>query len=431
LGFRNQQRFKVFYAEIPVTSSVLLMDSLSTGIVTNSLARMLTGKYVDPVFGTVEAKSFAQFRPIVYPKKTASDTFDSLILQVQYDFYSYGAPGKTTQKLSVHEITQKLEFTNNYFANSSVSYDPNPIGSLDVEINADYFKSEFEKTTKDSVLTSKFKLSDSFGQRLLDVVNYEDTLFTNVEFFTDIFKGLAIVPEDADKVVGLSNGSNTYLTLYYHNDDGNKVLTFSLSGLISFSQITSDRSGTELAGLSAYSSPYDQGPNRYIQNGTSIITKLDISEFYNYIADIPNVVINSAELSIENFPLSEEFGPPTTLSIAVLRANNHFKKLTTSQDTTDYLAFKGYLSNNGNNLLVAEDGGSVLEMKYSTDTQTYISYPTLFFQKLFELKQTEFPYLSIVSSNPPMGKSVNRVVFPKDGIKLKIYYTRPLITENP
>jgi len=407
------------------------MDSLPTGIVTNSLARMLTGKYVDPVFGSIEAKAYAQFRPIAFPKKTASDTFDSIIFQVQYDFYSYGAPGKTTQKLAVHEITQKLNFSNNYFANSSVSFDPTPIGSLDVEINADYFKSEFEKTTKDSVLTSKFKLSDAFGQRLFDLVNAEDTLFTDLNYFTEIFKGIAVVSEDADKIVGLSNGNNSYLTLYYHDNDDNKVLLFSLSGLISFSQITADRSGTELAGLNSFSTPFDPGVNRYIQNGTSIVTKLDISKFYEYMNDIPNAIINSAEISIENVSLSEEFTPPTILSLALLRSNNHYKTLTTKQDTSDYLAFKGYLNNNVNNLLVTEDDRNILEMTYNTTNQSFNAYPTLFFQKLFELKENPFPYLSIISSNPPMGKAVNRLVFPKDNIKLKIYYTRPLIAENP
>ncbi len=386
---------------------------------------------MDPVFGTIEAKAFAQFRPLSFPKKASTAQFDSIALQIQYDFYSYGAGGKTKQTFAVHEITQKLNFSNNYFSNSSVSFDPSPIGAAEVEINADYFKSEFEDTDADSVLTTKIKLNDAFGERLFDAFNYEDTLFTNVEFFTDIFKGLVIVPEDADKVVGLTNGGNTFLALYYHDDDGNKVLTFSLSGLISFSQITADRSGSELGGLNTFSLPYDPGNYRYIQSGTSIVTKLDLSKFYEHMADVPDAIISSAELSIENVIPSENFAPPTSLTLAMLRSNNHLKKLTTARDTADYFLFEGYLANNINSLLLAEDGGNVLEMKYTATTQTYLSFPTLFFQKLFNNKANKFPYLAIIPSNPPNGKAVNRTVFPKDGIKLKIYYTRPIITGNP
>jgi hypothetical protein len=449
LGFRNQQRFKVFYAEIPVTSSVLWMDSLPNLSITNgdpkNLTRVMVGKYVDPVFGTIEAKTFAQFRPTTFPVKKNDDIYDSLVLQFRYDFYTYGASGISDVRFKVHEITQFIDPNIPYFSNSQIAYNPNSIGDTTITINSDYFKKEFEDTDTDSIALTRIKLHQSFGERLFDAANGEDSLFTNVKFFIDRFKGIALMSEDADKIIGINNNLNdqTALILYFHEGDVKKNISFSLSNLIAFSQISANRSGTELAGLNTFSTQFDPGMNRYVQSGTSIVTKLDISKFYEYMADVPDAIINSAELSIENAPISEEFNPPhpSTLSLALLRSNNHFKKLTTKQDTTDYNQFKGYLINNTDNLLVANDDGNFLGMTYTTETQTYVSYPTLFFQKLFELKQPELSYLSIISTNPllndpfstnrSMGKSVNRFVFPKDGIKLKIYYTRPINNENP
>ncbi|MBL7873423.1 MAG: DUF4270 family protein [Cyclobacteriaceae bacterium] len=436
LGFKsNQQRFKVFYAEIPVQSSVLWMDSLRTSVLSGELSRLLIGKYVDPIFGTIESKAFAQFRPLAFPTISSAAVYDSVVLKWRYDFYAYGTPDETTQSLSIYEISQVLKFEDDYFFNTSVSIGRIPIGETEARVNAAYFKQELANTATDSILTTKIKLSDNFGRRLFDAVNPEDTLFTNLTYFVQQFKGLAIVPTQADKIFGITTfDANTVLTIHYHEVDVQKTISFSLANLVAFSQISANRSGTELAGLNSFYTNFDPGINRYVQNGTSIITKLDFSKFYEYMDTIPNVMINSAELSISDVSSSDEFAVPGNMTLAMVRLNNRFKTIRDKQDTLDIAPLSGSLvSADMDKPFASSDLGGIFSMPYSTTDKNYLGYPTLFFQRLFNSKQYQYPYWALVPSDPPSnnGKAVNRAVFPKEAIKLKIYYTRPLINENP
>jgi len=215
------------------------MDSLSTLSFSSTSAatsRLLFGKYVDPVFGSIEAKAIAQFRPISFPFFAPTAEYDSIMLNLRYDFYSYGTLGETSQTVSVYEVTQILDFTGAYFSNTPVSISNTPLATTDLPVDDTYFKAELANTTHDSILTAKFRLDDDFGHRLFDAANPEDTLYTNVNFFIKKFKGLAIVPQQADKIVGISSSDpNTSLVLYYHEGDTKKAIVFSLANLIAFS----------------------------------------------------------------------------------------------------------------------------------------------------------------------------------------------------
>ncbi len=446
LGFNNQQRFKVFYAEIPVASSTLWMDSLSTlSFITDPATesnRLLFGSYQDPVFGTITAKAFSQFKPVTFPTLASTALFDSAILTLRYDFYSYGSSGKTPQTVSVHEITQVMKLTDRYFFNTEIEYNSNPISTSELQVDADYFKVELTDTTPDSLLLAKFTLDNEFGQRLFDAIDRNDTLYTNPTFFTQQFKGLAIVPHQSDKIVRINNfDQNTRLTLYYHEEAVVKSVIFSVEGPIAFTQINSDRSGTELAGLNTTYTQYTSTNNRYIQNGGSLVTQLDFSKFYEYIDTIPAIIINSAELSINNVASVDQYAAPSNLTLALMRSDNRYKTIAADNNTLDPLGFSGLLSirnfdnltnlSDGGGLFAANDGFGLFTASYSTTNQSYLGYPTLFFQKLFDLKQTEYPYWALFPASPFAGKSVHRAVFPKDSIKLKIYYTRPILEENP
>lgn len=410
------------------------MDSLRTTSLSGELNRMMFGKYIDPVFGSIETKAFSQFRPENSASAiTSTAVYDSVVLQLRYDFYTYGTTGQTTQSLAVHEITTALDFETEYFFNSDVSISGSPLGTAEARVNADYFKTEYEDTNADSIVTIKIRLNNAFGDRLFKAVNPEDTLYSNLAYFTQQFKGLAILATQSDKVVGVNNfDTNTFLALYYHDGDTKKTLSFPLSGLITFTKVIANRSGTELDGLSSFFTDFTQNNNRYIQGGSSIVTKIDLSKYYEYIDTIPNIVINSAEFAISGTESTTEFQAPKNLSLVRLRSNNRYKFLETKQDTLDFIAFNGSLiiSDLGK-LFAANDTGELFSLPYSNTEQNYIGYPTIFFQKLSDLKATQYPYWALIPMDPPQGKSVNRTLFSKDNIKLKIYYTRPTANENP
>lgn len=429
LGFKSgQDKFKVYYAEIPVISSVLWMDSLRTTNLSGETSRLLAGSYIDPVFGSTQAQALMHFTSSnITTPIPATAIYDSIVFQMRFDFYSYGSTGETAQTFAVHEITEELDLKSDYFFNSDVDVAPNELGVATVNVNYEVFKEEFEKATIDSVLTLKVKLSNSFGQRLFDAVDPEDVNYTDFELFKAAFKGLAIIPQQSDKIVGFKPSDlNSSLILYYHNGDTKSTLSFIFSQGVNFSKFISDRSSTELSGLSQFHTDFDPGLKRYVQGGTSIVTKMDFSKYYEYIDTIPNMMINSAELEISEVETSSTLKAPKSLTVSMLRSNNRFKTIKTEQDSIDYINFNGKVTIAEQlKFFIAKDEGSTFSMDYSSTNNTYNGFPTLFFQQLFKLKSEEqYPFWTLRPGDPQPGKSVDRLVFPKDKLKLKIYYTR-------
>jgi len=405
------------------------MDSLRTiNISGETTTRLLAGNYDDPIFGSTQSQALMHFKPTnILTAISSTSVFDSVIFQMRFDFYSYGSVGSTSQTFSVNEITQELDLSNDYYFNSAVDVAPSPLGTATVNVNSAFFKEEYEKSAIDSVVTMKAKLSNSFGQRLFNAIDPEDVHYTDFELFKANFKGLSIVPQQSDKIVGFKPAdANSYLILYYHDGDTQKSLVFVFSQGVTFSKITSDRSSTELSSLNQFNTDFDPGLNRYIQGGTSIVTKMDFSKFYEYMDTIPSAIINSAELEISGIDPSSDLPPPSALSVSMLRTNNRFKILSNAKDTTDFIGFNNKLIlADQSKFFLANDDGSAFSMAYSATDNTYSGFPTLFFQQLFKLKSTnKYPYWALRPYNPAPGKSVDRLVFPKDNLKLKIYYTR-------
>lgn len=441
LGFTgDDQRFKVYYAEIPVPSSVLLLDSVrSMNYLSTETTRLLVGSYSDPLLGEVTAKGFAQIRPSdITSFIPGGSVYDSAFLQLRFDFYNYGTSLSTPFELSIHEITEALPLDELYFSKSQAAYDPTPIGTTATSIDQVLFDKELNDTDTDSLIVVNIRLAQNFGQRLYDAINPENENYTNFNLFKNRFKGLAIIPTVSDKVVGISNSSNTFLTLYYHTGETKSSRTFVLSSGISFSSITSDRSTTDLSGLTNYHEEFSPPANRYVQSGVGIATKLDFSGFYDLIDEYPNVIINSAELAIDNVAEPGDFEYPA-LGLVMLDENNKFRKmtLTPEADSAEYVSFQNkiiigsFLSNDvATAPYMISDATTLLGLSYSTDDDKFRSYPTLLFQQLYKLREKRYPYWALTAINPTSTKTVNRAVFNKDNIKLRIYYTRPNISEN-
>jgi hypothetical protein len=250
-----------------------------------------------------------------------------------------------------------------------------------------------------------------------------------------------------DKMVGFNHSApETRITIHYHEADVDSLsFNLTMSTVIGFNQIKADRSASELADINQYYQEIQPTTdNRYIQSGTGILTKLDFSNFYEFVDTIPNVLINSAELVVESVQ-SADYPPPAGLSMRLLKDNNRMRKYSSTrpQDVADYLAYKGYLRFDflsqtapvvdNDSVFYAYDSSPVLA--YSSDNGAYSVALPLFFQQLaLKDEKTKFKYFVLYpysqSGSTPAAqsgaKTVNRVVIPKDKIILKVYYTKPI-----
>jgi Domain of unknown function (DUF4270) len=461
LGYKNpNSKFKVSYVEIPIESSVLLRDSLRTSNFNYSgeINRLLVGKYADEDFGEIAAAAFTQFFTTSQLKVGSTAVFDSVSMQLRFDLYNYGAQVMTPQMISVHELTQELKSDSlaYYFNKSNVAYS-GLLGTKTFSINpVDFNKFAASSEDKDTVITIRLPLDFNFGQRLFnsalkyrDATTAADSTFVRFPDFVKEFKGIVIKPESADKILGFSpSATQAGITLHYHETDKDSLsIRLAFSPVIGFNQIKSDRSATELSALTQYyEESLNSSNNRYIQSGVGILTKLDFSKFYEFADTVPYVLINSAELAIESVEPSPHT-PPSILSLRILEANNRMKKfsLTNPQDQKDLVAYNGFLrydipiSNSApvveNDSVFYASGDRSDLLTYSSTNSSYSGVMSLFFQQLTldDESRTKFKYFVLYpgsqSTSTPAGqngsKTVNRVVFPKDKIKLKVYYTKP------
>jgi hypothetical protein len=460
LGFKNpNSQLNMSYEEITLESSVYLVDSINTGNYTNATNRILVGGYEDPAFGKVKTTAFSHF----FPPSAKLDSFprlDSVAIQLRFDYYSYGSAGATTQTFSVHELAEEMEFEKTYFSKTPILYNLAALGTKSFRVDAATFKTEFDKdnTQKDTTVLN-IRLADEFGQRIINRMKETNGVDST---FSEFIKGLAIVPDAAnDKVVGFDNNNlitsgSTFsrVIVYFHTVNAKDALkedslriTMPLSG-ISFTKIDADRStSADLSALSGnnFYQAIQPPVYRYAQTGTGVSLKLDFQKFFDFAEQHPNILINSCELAINDIEGAEQYRPIGGFMFRVLKDDNQYRRtqyepvkdvngnivqyVVSQSDALELNAYSSKLTQSlsdvGGYFSVVGDAGSTAVLQ--RDGNNYSAYMSLFAQQLYAKKDAaiRYRYYGLVPTDPPNGKAVNRLMFNKDNLKLKIYYSIP------
>ncbi len=471
LGYKNpNSKFQVRYIEIPIESSVLLLDSLRTSnfYFGNETNRLLIGQYADDQFGSLTSSAYTHYFTNSAAVLPANPIYDSVSVRLVFDYYTYGSDqSSTSQNISVYEIDHDMLLSRrNYFNNTQIQTNPTAIGSKSFTVDPVKFK-EYLKNIEDSdtqndtlveAVALNIPLEPSFGQRIFEnAVAYSnsptvETTFITYSLFAKIFKGLHFKSDNGDKIMGFNPAAaNSSIAIHYHTaTDDSLVLTLGFFNVTGFNQIATDRSGTALAGLTQYSQDFIPATDlRYVQSGTGVYTKLDFGNFFEFADTVPNVVINSAELSVESVEQSI-YDPSTSFALRILNDQNFVEKWdsVSTQDRIDLLLYNPiqYTSYTGS---ISIDNGTVGDydsafyalgdqspfLGYSSTNKSYNGNYALFFQQLSVVDPNRRRFKNAIlypaSPNKPGGsKTVNRTVFPKSGIKLKIYYTKPTTPLN-
>jgi len=445
LGYKNPtSKFNLKYIDLPVETSVLLLDSVRTSNFNagNDVNRFLVGNCTDDVLGDLKASFYTQFLPVTTLVEDDSLVFDSVALQLRTDFYVYGTGGKTYQTINIHELTDDLEAFSTtsvtvpvggqqtpaetnyygqrfYFNKSTVGYNPTPLGVKGISADYDDFKVQFPQLEKDQDTTLlNVVLDDAFGQRLFDLAVLDDSLFHVQSFFYENFKGLAFVPSaSSDKIIGFNPASAwAKMTMHYHSLKGNGTNKDTLTMVFSFnrpnqvagfSKIESDRSGTDLASLTTPYVEYTATDKRYVQAGVGITTKLDLSAFVEFADTITRIAINSTELLIKKVDDRGKLTPPKDLLVKVLDTNNRLLKpgypgnTGAFQDEINSMnLYRGTVSWDpsiathqntvfDSTLLIRNDIQGFFTLTYSDSEKKYSGTSSLFFQELFKNSKVE------------------------------------------
>jgi hypothetical protein len=434
LGFRNpQSKFDVNFIDVPLESTVLLIDSVRTdNQQTGVTNRLLVGRYFDPMFGEVSATSYMQLRPSSLDTIPPSSVYDSIVFEIQLDNYAFGSFGNTSESFSIHEIIEdSISYSipiQPYYYYNTLGYG-STMGDVSYSIDYDSLRKLAGQNQPDTAYTVKVRINENtdFNARLFDILkNNPDNTLKDLKKFRYAIKGLALTAETpSNSIIGFTGSSlaKSKLTLYYHTDTDTLTRDFFFdSG--SFNNITTSRTG-DLAGVPLYQNIEPSNNLRFLQNGSPVITRLDLTAFYDFIQTIPTTIFNAAELIIET-ENPGTFTPPSSVVLRTMKEDNQFFNQKNTADK-EFMAKQFVLTQNEYYVVRSDvtTSNQTLPVSVLYNSGKYSANMTLFIQSLYDLKDSEnkLRYLGLYNIN--IGKTVNRVAFNKDKVKLRLYYTVP------
>jgi hypothetical protein len=411
-----------FVDTLTVRTSTVLLDSLPT----SWTGTLLTGRYQDSKFGTVQSTAYLQLGPSTGWTPDTDALFDSVVLILPVNGIYYGDT-TATSTLSVHQVTED-------FATHSL-----PLYWTD-EGNYPYFNatsglfntSEFvyassalgTKTFKprpNSADTLKIRLSDNLGSSWMQEAKQETNFFRSYTEFHKYFQGLGITETSATagSVLGF-DASGAKIRIYYREYSSGVLestyfdLTYTTL-YYQYNKISSDRTNTPLASLQPgnkiLSSELTDN-EAYMQAGVGIVTKVE----FPYIKDLYNVnnilLINSAVLVIE--PVHGTYSATRQLPFDLTLFHTNETNVPLSPVYGDYSDDIQYAT-----ISFDEEFGTTTGYNFSI---------TQYMQSLFSSTYSGKPALLVATPISGFRNSVTRVCFgggdhPDYKMKLKIHYT--------
>jgi hypothetical protein len=421
--------FVARYVEIPIESKVVQhRDIISDN--TTRIDRTRTKRPVDEVtiegrflVGKMTTPETGEMRSTAYTGLylnsigfTGVDdannayTFDSLKMFARVEYYS-GSNLSSSQKIRIHELLDSLIIDSLYLTRSEQAYNAQVLGTFDMDLTS------FDSTVVDTVYS--VRLADELGQRFMDEVQRDTMAFSSNPEFRKFFYGFAFVPDESNDVIaGIHAESNsTFVRMYFHSALDTTSLDFIFDNgyneqgdLLNkyFNRITLNKSGTPVDVITDYYREYETNDAySYIQGSSGILTKLDMSAFFQLQDTVASLVINRAELTVPVKAFQPTLVPSTSLDLYLTDDSNRFIS------STDTLTSK----------LFYQTVGSIGITVENTSDYSYAGNVTSYVQGLADGTIEEDAVLLAQQALWNSVLSVNQSVVEKDRFLLKVYYS--------
>ena len=406
--FNNENLTTQFTDTLNIVTTLIREDSIQT----LGASYNLLGIYNDSIFGPASASFYTEITLAGSNVNfEANALIDSVVLSLKYanTTSSYGG-NPTTQTIDVHRLTANLSNTR-YYSNETITHETSPLGSL-----------TFLPNLKDSVVVTKngtvttlaphvrIRLSDSFGQEILDAGKDANYITDNAELL-NLVKGLYITPSTTVNNTALAknegaiiyydmNSSLSTLTIFYRNDSvGDKSYSFLInSESKKFNHFDHNYSNTEiekqLTGISFDSTL------TYVQAMAGVKTKLMIPNLKNLGIE-GKIIVNKAEII---FPVSD---------------------ISANLDQIPSLALTA-INSSGQAIFLPDDGNTNFGGEYDKTNRTYTFNISRHIQDIINNDKIDYGmYLVAKSSATIANRSIiNSFKHPSNNIKLNITYSK-------
>ncbi len=444
IGLPPENNLGIFFVEIPlenVVTQVWVND-----ITSRNTGTAMAGSYTDPVLGEISAQNFSELLlPSANPGRLLEEdaVLDSLVLEMRIG-NAFGVDlTSTTQTIQLYQLQDTIRsFEQSYYneSNQAVGMQLAEESFLIYTDSLDLLFSDTnlpdtaaERKRYDNqgryIYKTNFHLDDAFAQNFFTEMKdtTENSTFSSNQNFANFIKGFRLngVPGNSAVIAYNPTSSFSALVLYYtQTEEGvpvHKTIRFTYNTAISYNNITPNAdvnwSGGDLDGLTSFYQPYESGTSAgYLQAGTHLFLKLDMS-FFNAFADtVENPIIQNAELVMES--PREYPGDGVRLPLPI-----QLNATVTSLDSLE----TGNISSNQD---VASDLPKIAEydeeeQRYKIEIpvylQTLVNNSNVYDQLIFSPLTTD-PFTGSLKSD---NASFNRLVIEKENIKIRLYYTLP------
>ena len=386
--------------EIPVSSSVVWLDS----IISSDVGTMLVGDFNNNTFGQLDATSYSRLslnRAAIRILPSES-ILDSVRMNLRFNYVYDTANTASVWGLDAFAISRGITDTLHITRDEALFSD-----SL-------FASSKLEIFNFDSIYSIPFNLR--WAERVFELLKTEDPIVEDQESFDRFFRGLAFRARTdvGDNIFGISIGEESNVTLYYREPgisgeiDLNRAHIMTFGTAPHFYNLKANRAGTPTSLLTQVNTEFEPAGKRYIQSGAGIVTKIDISEFQNFISETPRI-INLAEITVGPIDdLGESIPSPDALFLALTDDRN-----TLIRDRNTFRAVQA----DGNSPIGSGNG---VRLEYDAETRTYSASITSFIQSYFagQFQRDEF---LLYPNN--MNTGTNGISFDAEDIKLKIIFS--------
>ena len=427
----------VHYQEIVLPSSVVQFDPRKT-----SESRSIQfGEYSNPDFGVVTSKSFSQLslNIIITPQQTAQ--FVSFEAEMSFATLIGDEPNNNViQSIDIYQLSEEIDTTVNYTRVDELSLEPSPMGSW---VFAPKLDDEYRTDS-----TYVVPLDDAVGQDLFLKLQSGSDIFESDAAFNAYFKGVAFVPGGINSNIFHADPNRITFRINYNefNSDGTPIERDYMMGIgeQGFYHIDSDKTGTPLAGINPDNSDFIPSPDdyRYLQYGTLMALRLDLTPFYALSDTLENMIINKAELyigEVKQYPGLLE--PPSFIQVYFTDETNEWPVVDDIGRFDSTLIGSNFVMlQNEMSLIPIPPGAYFAPESAEYENNKYRVNIGYFFQHLYSgsFHSVSEPFLEEKAQIFVFGESL--VSFPqrssshvlttpmavhKDSIRLKIYYSIP------
>ena len=324
--FEGQSYVTSVIDTLTVKASTIVYDSFPT----NRSGRLLIGQYIDEYVGSITTHGVFQVGPspsINYFLDENSVRFDSLVLHISSDGYTYRNPAGSSISVEVRKLASDIEpeedglIYNTSFRELEALLTLPPLG-------ASTFRTEDDRFDSLSI-----RLSDDLGEEMFERAQSSDEIYLFESEFLEFLKGFVISPTGDDTPI-LGIAESLELRLYYTDFSVQpniiqQYLPFAVGSRTYFNTVLNNRKGTLYEKLTTLEEalPSELTENNFIMyGGANLAIRLEIPHLRNLLLENNDYLIAAATMEIP--VVKDTYGDglylPETLESEFVNEDNEF-----------------------------------------------------------------------------------------------------------